>query len=71
MIAELTGGNPNVCLEVGYAWGKGRPTILIAKSLDELFFDVKGHRCLTYEGIRDLERQLTTELRELKRNGVV
>ncbi len=71
VIAELTGGNPNVCLEVGYAWGKGRPTILIAKSLDEPFFDVKGHRCLTYEGIRDLERQLTTELRELKWNGVV
>ena len=40
VIAELSGANPNVYLEVGYAWGKGRPTILLMKDEQELRFDV-------------------------------
>ena len=35
IIAVLTGANPNVYLEVGYAWGKGRPTILITDDAEE------------------------------------
>lgn len=66
VIAELTGSNPNVYLEVGYAWGKGRSTILLVKETKELRFDVRGHRCLTYERIKDLEEQLTKELDRLK-----
>ncbi len=31
LIAELTGSNPNVYLEVGYAWGKNIPTILLVR----------------------------------------
>jgi hypothetical protein len=62
VIAELTGANPNVYLEVGYAWGKGRPTILLMKEEQELRFDILGHRCLKYERIRDLEESLRKEL---------
>jgi hypothetical protein len=51
VVAELSGSNPNVYPEVGYAWAKERPTILLAPSLDELVFDVKGQRCLVYNGI--------------------
>ena len=42
VIADLTGANANVYLEVGYAWGKNRPTLLLAKVGDELKFDVRG-----------------------------
>jgi hypothetical protein len=66
MIALLTDSNPNVYLEVGYAWGKGTPTVLLAPNLQELAFDVRGHKCLLYDGIRDVERQLTRELSDLK-----
>jgi hypothetical protein len=66
MIALLTDSNPNVYLEVGYAWGKGIPTMLLASNLQELAFDVRGHRCLVYDGIKDVEHQLTRELSDLK-----
>jgi len=65
VIADLTGSNPNVYLEVGYAWGKGRPTVLVANKEDELKFDVQGQRCLKYETIQDLEELLTRELKAL------
>ncbi len=69
VIAELSGANPNVYLEVGYAWGKERPTILLMKDEQELRFDVRGQRCLKYERIRDLEESLQKELSELKSKG--
>ncbi|SRR5712692_5017949 len=65
VIAELSGANPNVYLEVGYAWGRGRPTILLAKSDQELRFDVHGQRCLKYERIKDLADVLSKELKKL------
>jgi hypothetical protein len=66
VIAELTTANPNVFLEVGYAWGKDRPTILLAQETDKLPFDIRGQRCLAYKRIRDLEEALARELHELK-----
>lgn len=71
VIADLTGANPNVYLEVGYAWGKGRPTVLLTAGQEELKFDVRGQRCLTYERIIDLEEALTRELTELKTKGLI
>lgn len=71
VVADLTGNNANVFLEIGYAWGKGRPTILLTQQLNELPFDTKGHRCLEYQGIRDLEQRLTNELAALKSGGYI
>jgi len=68
VIADLTGSNANVYLEVGYAWGKGRPTLLVANKKDDLKFDVRGQRCLKYQSIKDLENKLTTELKGLDAN---
>ena len=66
VVAELTGSNPNVYLEVGYAWGIGKPTILLARDDQELMFDVSGHRCLKYKNIQDCEKLLVQELLSLK-----
>jgi hypothetical protein len=65
VVAELSGANPNVYLEVGYAWGVQRPTVLICRNHDELQFDVKGHKCLAYKSIKQLEKALEDELRQL------
>lgn len=66
VVADLTGANPNVYLEVGYAWGKDRPTLLLAKKSDELKFDVRGQRCIVYKNIADLAKKLEADLAALK-----
>jgi nucleoside 2-deoxyribosyltransferase len=71
VIADLTGHNPNVFLEVGYAWGRGRPTVLLLrrsnnpKKPDILPFGVSTQRCIFHEDATDLEEQLLRELRLL------
>ena len=64
VVAELTGANPNVYLEVGYAWGCGVPTVLLVKNkeIGNLRFDIAGQRCIAYMNIQDLEKKLSTEL---------
>jgi hypothetical protein len=69
IIAVLTGANPNVYLEIGYAWGKGRPTILITDHAEDPRFDVRGQRYLKYQRIKDVEETLTRELQVLKEQG--
>jgi hypothetical protein len=66
VVADLTTANPNVYLEVGYAWGRKVPTVLLVCETKDLKFDVRGQRCLVYSGsIRQLEESLTKELKEL------
>jgi hypothetical protein len=62
VVADLTGANPNVYLEVGFAWGCGIPTVLLAREQSDLRFDVRGQRCLLYKKIKDLEEALAREL---------
>ncbi|WP_342381527.1 hypothetical protein NVS55_18025 [Myxococcus stipitatus] len=65
VIADLSLANPNVYLEVGYAWGKGRPTLLLVRDVKELRFDVASYRCIVYRSIRELETLLTRELERM------
>jgi hypothetical protein len=66
VIADLTGANPNVYLEVGYAWGKGRPTLLLAREGEEPKFDLRQQRRLVYQNIFDLSQRLQADLADLK-----
>lgn len=66
LIADLSGANPNVYLEVGFAWGCGTPTILLCHGDSPRKFDVQSHRCILYKRIGDLKKQLTRELRGLR-----
>jgi hypothetical protein len=63
VVADLTGNNANVFLEVGFAWGCEVPTILVSKKgSGKLHFDVQGQHCLEYDDIHDLEEKLGAEL---------
>ena len=69
VIADITEANPNVLLEIGYAWGLGRPTLLLSRrssfSAEKVPFDVRGHRCLLYADAVELEELLRSELPHL------
>jgi hypothetical protein len=66
VVADLTAANPNVYLEVGYAWGRGVNTVLVVAEGDELKFDVRTQRYLVFRSIRHLEDLLTEELKALR-----
>jgi len=65
IIADLTGANPNVYLEVGYAWGKDKPTLFVSNNADSLKFDLKTQRCIIYKSINELARKLRADLETL------
>ncbi len=62
LVAEVSEPNPNVYLELGYAWGCDIPAVLLASNVHQLAFDVRSQRCLVYESIRQLEEKLRDEL---------
>ena len=65
LVADLSDSNPNVYLEVGYAWGCDVPTVLLVRDPRSLKFDVRGQRCLVYKRIKDLEESLRKEMHSL------
>lgn len=69
VVADLSSANPNVYLEVGYAWGCRIPTILLSRDPNDLRFDVKGQKCIVYKSIKSLEEALRRELIGLSKSG--
>lgn len=65
VIADLTEERPNVYLEVGYAWGLGKPVILVAREGQRLHFDLSHHKCLFYRTIAKLSEQLEQTIQDL------
>lgn len=74
VVADVSDNNPNVYLELGYAWGVGRPTLLLAQCEDgepqrELPFDVRTQRCVFYQDAVELEEKLKMALDEVRRGS--
>jgi hypothetical protein len=66
VIADLSGANANVYLEVGYAWGREKRTILLIQNPDDLKFNVQQQKVIVYNSISDLEQKLTKEIQRLE-----
>jgi len=49
IIADCTKRNPNVFYEIGIAHTLGKPTILIAQSINDVPFDLRHIRCVEYK----------------------
>ncbi|WP_441255914.1 hypothetical protein [Tardiphaga sp. 285_C5_N1_2] len=67
IIADLTGRNPNVFYETGYAHAKGKVCLLLTSKADDIPFDLKHHRHLIYgDSIQNLRQALEKDLDWLK-----
>lgn len=63
IIADMTGQNPNVFYEVGYAHAKGKLCILLTSNSSDIPFDLKHKRHIIYGGsITTLKERLAEEL---------
>src|SRR4051794_41173526 len=63
VIADMTGKNPNVFYEVGYAHAKGKLTILLTSDATDIPFDLKHTRHIVYgQSITTLRERLIEDL---------
>ncbi|MDP9412616.1 MAG: hypothetical protein M3Q08_00655 [Pseudomonadota bacterium] len=66
VVCDCTGRNPNVFYEAGIAHAFGRDVVLIAQSADDIPFDLRHYRYLTYlnngEGLATLTKALQDRL---------
>jgi hypothetical protein len=67
VVADCTGRNPNVFYEIGVCHTLGRPTILLAQTIDDVPFDLRHLRYIIYaytpRGMKAFEADLTKALR--------
>lgn len=72
VICDLSQKNPNVFYEAGIAHSLGKEVILITQNMDDVPFDLRALRCITYlnngEGCDRLAADISTRLRTLMRN---
>jgi len=69
-IVDVTGNNPNVMFELGYAMAKDKQNIIISQSVDYLPFDIRNIRTIVYSntwnGIEELRGKIQEFLKEFK-----
>lgn len=63
VVADMTGRNPNVFYEVGYAHALGKLVLLLTQDADDIPFDLKHHQHTVYSGkIETLRNELTPKI---------
>lgn len=73
VIADCTGRNPNVFYEVGLAHARGKATILITRTMDDIPFDLRHLRVIAYDfnprGLKKLDEALGKMISALSRSA--
>jgi hypothetical protein len=63
VVADMTGRNPNVFYEVGYAHALGKTVLLLTQAVEDIPFDLKHRQHIVYGGkIEILRRELADRL---------
>ncbi|MCX6164793.1 MAG: hypothetical protein NTU73_08055 [Ignavibacteriae bacterium] len=71
IIADMTGRNPNVFYEVGYAHALNKPTILLTQNSEDIPFDLKHFPHIVYDKkISIIREELTKRLRWFRENKI-
>ena len=69
IICDLSGKNPNVFYEAGIAHTLGKEVILITQHMDDVPFDLRALRCITYhnnsEGVAKLAHDVAARLQTI------
>jgi hypothetical protein len=73
IIADVTGRNPNVNYELGLAHAFERPVIIISQNPDDIPFDYRHHRVITYDTkrvkwVKELAGKITKTIELVRRN---
>ncbi len=69
IVADMTGKNPNVFYEAGYAHALGKSTILMTQKADDIPFDLKHYPHIVYGGrITALKADLQKRVRHFIQN---
>ncbi|KJU83128.1 Nucleoside 2-deoxyribosyltransferase [Candidatus Magnetobacterium bavaricum] len=64
IIADITGQNPNVLYEVGYAHALGKEVILITRKVEDIPSDLRNFHCIVHDGqLRILKEKLEKRIR--------
>jgi len=68
IIADVTGRNPNVFLELGLSFGLEKKFVLITQNIDDLPFDVKTFNVIEYSpnNLDDLKEKLKEVINQVK-----
>jgi hypothetical protein len=63
IIADTTGGNPNVFYEIGYAHALHKTTILIGRKGQPLPFDIQSMNLILYDDVVELRERLENRIK--------
>ncbi|NMG43040.1 hypothetical protein GPA22_04765 [Aromatoleum toluvorans] len=69
VVADLSTANPNVYYELGLAHAFGKPVVLLAQDIDEVPFDLRSYRVLTYSMHFSRMNQAREELSKLAKEA--
>jgi hypothetical protein len=67
IIADMSGQNPNVFYEVGYAHAQNKLCILLTRNASDIPFDLKHQRHIVYASIQELKKSLLNDLAMMKK----
>ncbi|MHC4565723.1 MAG: hypothetical protein ACYTE3_08185 [Planctomycetota bacterium] len=74
IVADCTGRNPNVFYEIGVAHTLGKPVVLITQTEEDVPFDVRYLRYITYclrdDALERFREQLVAAVGECLKNGM-
>lgn len=70
-IADLTGNNANVYLELGVRWAlKDNVTILVSQNINSILFNASPNRAFEYDGDRDKDKLVIGKIVEAIKQGL-